>query len=178
MRPEPAKHRLPQRSELISAVLGARLRQHSALDDVREKSGVRPIAHTHEIVVALLRRAMVAGKRSQWHEDVGVLFVLFYEGVVGVGGTANQAARSVLAQVQHEIGCYLIGGVFLAAKQRDLVYLEKCVADLVCRQTEQLTDYCMLTGNSIRWRFQGRGLPDAVFVFVADARGASGLFLI
>ena len=89
-------------------------------------------------------------------------------GLVRVGGAGDQSTCLGLAEMQHDVSRYLIGSVFLASQHRHPQHIEHGVGEFMEGGLEQGAYQSVDRRDAILCRRLGHGLPDRVYIFVAN----------
>src|SRR5262245_8874408 len=76
--------------------------------------------------------------------------------------------RSLLAELQHDVSCKVVGGIFRVPEYWHVEKIEHCVADFVRREPEELPDCCIPRGESAGGRFLWQGLQNVPQKLVTD----------
>src|SRR5262249_38875768 len=130
-----------------------------------------------EVVEALFRRAVVAGKRLQRHghlRTVLAVLIALDESSIRICGALDQVVRSVSAELQHDVGRELIGGVLLTAEDRNFEDVVDRMPELMRDSEEQLSDERVAGRDTDLRRLLRQVLPYFLEIFVTELYGRDG----
>src|SRR5258708_11012155 len=71
----------------------------------------------------------------------------------GPSAGCDQSPRSLLAELQHDVSCKVVCGIFRMSEYRHFEKIEHRVSDLVGREPEELPDCCIPRRESAGGRF-------------------------
>src|SRR5581483_2698635 len=144
MRPDFAAKSSRERLVLISAIRRSTLRQITGLHEIGKHLRIGAIGDAHEVIEPLLRLPMVARERFEGELDLRVLLGAVYVTFPCPCGATHESACAVLAECQHDVGGKIVGGVLLAAQNRDCEHVEHGVPYFVQDKPEELASCCIV----------------------------------
>src|SRR5262245_40070811 len=112
MRRDFAVKRISERVVFESAAWRAVWRQISVLGQIGERQRAGAEGAAHESVKTLYRLTVVAGKARQLRLHDGIRSVICDIFPPRPGAARDQFPRSLLAELQHDVSCKVIGGIF------------------------------------------------------------------
>src|SRR6185437_16417756 len=116
-------------------------------------------------------------ERFEGELDLRVLLGAVYVTFPCPCGATHESACAVLAECQHDVGGKIVGGVLLAAQNRDCEHVEHGVPYFVQDKPEELASCCIGSRNSGGVALHRQRLDDVLQQLIAEGHGFGAVLL-